>query len=225
MKLKNLGELNKIYNFQDTIILCEIFKQRSEHLKKLFKYNPCKCNSTSSFCGCVHRDVSKCMIALPTNAEHVRVFEKTLIDGFSCVNNRLAFDTEILIEDKDNEKVLFNLNVDGRKQIKRVSTKILKMVENNQYGQAMTKALPYGCIKRQENPPVEFNKILHKISHKDNIGHLFIVDIKFHDKNPKTLLFNEIYPPIFEKNTKIEPFERSTLQLMSILQRNKEKKQ
>ena len=27
MKLKNLGELNKIYNFQETVILCEIFEQ------------------------------------------------------------------------------------------------------------------------------------------------------------------------------------------------------
>ena len=27
MKLKNLGELNKIYNFQDIIILCEIFEK------------------------------------------------------------------------------------------------------------------------------------------------------------------------------------------------------
>ena len=76
MKLKNLGELNKIYNFQDTIILCEIFEQRSEHLKTLFKYNPRKYNSTSSFSGCVHRDVSKCMVAFPTDAEHVRVFKK-----------------------------------------------------------------------------------------------------------------------------------------------------
>ena len=83
MKLKNLDELNKIYNFQDTIILCEIFEQRSEHLKTLFKYNPCKYNSASSFSGCVHRDVSKCMIAFPTDAEHVRVFKKTLIGGFS----------------------------------------------------------------------------------------------------------------------------------------------
>ena len=32
LKLKNLGELNKIYNFQDTIILCEIFEQSSSHL-------------------------------------------------------------------------------------------------------------------------------------------------------------------------------------------------
>ena len=59
------------------------------------------------------------MIALPTNTEHIRVFEKTLIGGFSCVNNRLAFDTEILIEDKGNEKVLFNLNVDGKKTNKK----------------------------------------------------------------------------------------------------------
>ena len=44
MKLKNLGDFNKIYNFQDTIFLCEIFEQQSEHLQKLFKYNPRKCN-------------------------------------------------------------------------------------------------------------------------------------------------------------------------------------
>ena len=37
------------------------------------------------------------------------------------------------------------------------------------------------------------------------------------------MLFNEIYPPIFEKNKKMEPFERSTFQLMSILARNEEK--
>ena len=61
--------------------------------KKMFKFNPCNCNSASSFSGCVHRDKSKCCIALPTDAEHVRAFKKTLIGGFSCVNTRLAFDT------------------------------------------------------------------------------------------------------------------------------------
>ena len=79
------------------------------------------------------------------------------------------------------------------------------MGEYNQYGQTMTKPLPYGCINKQEHLPslLEFNKILDKISHEDKIGHLFIVDIKFHNKNPKTLLFNEIYPPMFEKNKKM----------------------
>ena len=87
---------------------------------------------------------------------------------------------------------------------KTFQKKTLKMDENNQPGQAMMKPLPYWCIKRQEHLPnlVEFNKILDRISHEDKIGYLFIVDIKFHNINPKTLLFNEIYPPIFEKKSK-----------------------
>ena len=57
---------------------------------------------------------------------------------------------------------------------------ILKMDEKNQYGQAMTKPLPYGCIKRQVKVPslTEFDKILDRISHGNNISHLFIVYIK-----------------------------------------------
>ena len=88
MKLKNLGELTKIYNLQDTIILYEIFEQHSSRLQEIFIYNPHKCNSASSFSGCVHRDKNN-------DAEHVRVFEKTMIGGFSSVNARLAFDTDI----------------------------------------------------------------------------------------------------------------------------------
>ena len=45
---------------------------------------------------------SKCCIALPTDAEDVRLFEKTLSGGFSCVNTGLAFDTEILLDDGRN---------------------------------------------------------------------------------------------------------------------------
>ena len=78
------------------------------------------------------------------------------------------------------------------------------MDENNQYGMAMTKPLPFGCIKKRENPPIltEFSRILDALSHDNNIGHLFIADIKFHNVNPKTLLFIELYPPIFEKDKK-----------------------
>ena len=140
MKLENLGELNKIYNFQDNIILCKIFEQQDSHLQNLFKFNPRKCNS---FSGCVHRDKSKCYIALPTDAEHIKIFEKTLIGGFSCVNTRLDFDTEILLnDDKENNEVLFDLHIDDKTQTKRISSKILKMDENNQYGQVMTKPFP-----------------------------------------------------------------------------------
>ena len=80
-------------------------------------------------------------------------------------------------------------------------------------------------LKKKDQPPTlaEFNKILNEISHEDSVGHLFIVDIKFNNINPKTLLFNELYPPIFEKNKKMEPYERSTLQLLSIMLRDKGK--
>ena len=50
---------------------------------------------------------------------------------------------------------------------------------------------------------------------EDKIGHLFIADIFFSDINDKTILFNEFFPPIFEKNKKIEPYERSCSQIMS----------
>ena len=43
-RLKTLRDLNRIYNFQDTAILCEIFEQRASLLQKLFKFNARKCN-------------------------------------------------------------------------------------------------------------------------------------------------------------------------------------
>ena len=87
-------------------------------------------------------------------------------------------------------------------QTMRTSFVILKMDMNNQYGQAMTKPLPYGCVKRKQKPPTfyEFNKILDSIFDDDKIGHLFIVDIKFESRDPKYMLLKEIYPPVFEKN-------------------------
>ena len=126
----------------------EIFEQRSSRLQEIFKFNSCKCNSVS-FSGCVHRDKSKCYIAFPTDTEHVRVFEKTLIGGFSCVDTRHAFDTEILLNDNKNEKIHLICTSMAKKQTKRISSTILKMDKNNQYGQAMTKPLPYGCILKK----------------------------------------------------------------------------
>ena len=73
-----------------------------------------------------------------------------MIRGFSCVNARLDFDSDILLRDPDKEKVLIELNINEKKELKRFSSKILKMDKNNQYGQAMTQLLPYGCIKKKE---------------------------------------------------------------------------
>ena len=76
LRLKTLRDMNRIYNFQDTLISYEIFQQRSLFLEKRFKFNPRKCNSASSFSGTVHRNKSKCNIAMPTNAEQIRVLKR-----------------------------------------------------------------------------------------------------------------------------------------------------
>ena len=39
LKMEHFGELNKLYKFQDTIILCETFETRATYLNKIFKFN------------------------------------------------------------------------------------------------------------------------------------------------------------------------------------------
>ena len=65
------------------------------------------------------------------------------------------------------------------------------MDENNQNGNVMIKPLPYGCIKKASKVPslLEFNMIFDGISDKEKVGHLFIVNIKFHNKNEKSNAF------------------------------------
>ena len=154
---------------------------------------------------------------LPLDAETVKVFEKTLIGGYSGINTRLAFDTEIFLKDLENERVLFT---DEQQRVRRFSSKIIKMDENDQYGFAITKPLPYGTIKKKKVLPTleELEHILANVTLNNKLEHLFVVDIMFGKVNEKTLLFNELYPPIFEKYQKIEPYERSCAQIMCALQ-------
>ena len=69
----------------------------------------------------------------------------------------------------------------------------------------------------------QLEQLLKFVTLEDKIGHIFTVDIKFLDINPKTLLFNEIFPPIFEKHKKIAPHMRSCSQIMSRVQKTDEK--
>ena len=125
-------------------------------MQDAYRFNPRKCNAASSMSGGIEGEMSKIILTLPTKYEHYEIFEKTVIGGFSSVNTRLAFDTEILPNStnaivekrKDlNYKVVYNLTLNDKKEKKRIITKILKLDENNQYGIAMTKPLPTGCIK------------------------------------------------------------------------------
>ena len=70
-----------------------MFESKAIFLNEKFKFDPRKCNFASSFSGCVQRDKSKMIIALPTKAETVPLFEKKLIGGFTGVSTRLEYDT------------------------------------------------------------------------------------------------------------------------------------
>ena len=92
----------------------------------------------------------------------------------------------------------------------RVITKIVKFDENNQYGFAMMKPMPTGCIKEYNSPSwLTFNLLLEKNPLNDLISHLFAVDIKFNQKNAtkKQFLYNEILPPIIEKKKVLDANE------------------
>ena len=177
LHLKNLSDLNNIYNVQDTIILCEIFENRAKKMMKKFRYNPRKCTSASSLSGCIHWYLSKATIVLPTQ----------VIGGFSCVNTRLAFGLSILLTEnlqyqlKENWKLIYKIKNEMKNifEDKRAVTKILKMDENNQYGNAMTKPVLTGSIKRGKKLPTmkEFNLILQGISDENKIGHLFLLTL------------------------------------------------
>ena len=220
LKMRNLGDMNDLYNTQDIILLCEIIENRFQLMHDMYDFNPRKCNSAISISGSIERDLSKVIIALPTTNETVDIFEQTLTGGFSCVNTCLAFDTEILLpnspeksEDnlnKDqNYKACFRLKPDDDKNYvtRRVISKILKLDENNQYGYAMTKSLPTGCIKKEPQPTWKiFNILLERVDLDDPIGHLLVVDISFsYEKaTPRQRVYNEIYPSIIEKQKIID---------------------
>ena len=66
---------------------------------------------------------------MPVDAEIIRVFENTFIGGYLWVNTRMAFDTDIFLKDAENEKAILKTKDN---QLKRLSSKIVNMDENNQ---------------------------------------------------------------------------------------------
>ena len=189
LTMRNLGDLNDLHNTEDAILLTEIIESRFQAMQNTYGFNPRKCNSASSMSGCIEREMSKIILALPTKYDHVEIFEETVIGGFSCVDTRLAFDSQILLPNltdkidlennpmnKDfNYKVVYNLKMNNEKIKKRVITKLLKLDENNQYDNGMTKPLPTGCIKYNDDISWEtFNFLLEQVSFADTIGHLYI---------------------------------------------------
>ena len=188
----------------------------------------------------------KVIFALPTSSAYIKIFENTLSGAFSCVNTRLGCDTEILLPNlkqldfnkmtidesihafkRDNLKVCYGSKLDGEKNYSehRVIAKILKLDENNQYGLAMTKPMAVGSIKEKTPDWVECNVLFEKVTLDDKIRHLFIVDIEFDYENvdAKQIIYNEIYLPVTDKQTKLDANERLIFQLYDLYSETTEK--
>ena len=125
------------------------------------KRHPRKCNSAKKLSGCIQREQSV-ILGLPTNNLVIEIFEKTLTGGFSSVNTRLLFDTELLMPNlterdykklkieesfkaykRHDLKVTYRIKLDNENSYheRRVISKIIKLDENNQYSFVMTKPM------------------------------------------------------------------------------------
>ena len=240
LKMRDLSDLNDLYNAQDVIILLEIIKNKFQTMQDKTGYNPRIINSASKLSGCIQREKSKCILALPVDNTQMEIFKKTLCSGFSSVNTRLSFDTELLMPNLTKSDY-HNMNIDqsfkafkrddlkvvySSFQKKRIITKIIKFDESNQYGFAMTRPMPTSCIKQNNSPSwLEFNLLIEKVSLDNAIGHLFVVDIEFDEKNAteKQYMYNEIFPPIIEKQKILDANERSLFQLLELFDKTNDK--
>ena len=163
---------------------------------------------------------------------------------FTCVNNRLGFDTEVLLPNfnqveysemnidesfqaykNQDYKLGYNIKLDDDElsSQRRVISKIIKFDKNNQYGFAMTKPMPVGAIKEKDPSWTEYNILLEKVSLDDKKGHTFIVDIEFDHEHAtdRQIMHNEIILPFIEKDTKIEVNKKSVYQLLELYSEDK----
>ena len=75
LKMRNLCDMNDLYNAQDVILLCEIAENRFQFMHDQYGFNPRKCNSASTLSDCIEREKSRVIIALPTSNEAFDSFE------------------------------------------------------------------------------------------------------------------------------------------------------
>ena len=64
LKMRNLCDMNDLYNAQDVILLCEIAENRFQFMHDQYGFNPRKCNSASTQSDCIEREMSRVITSL-----------------------------------------------------------------------------------------------------------------------------------------------------------------
>ena len=74
--MRDISNLNDLYNAQEVILLCEISQNRFQLIYDEFMFNPWKCNSASTRVSCIQREQTKIILPLPTNNSIMKTFKK-----------------------------------------------------------------------------------------------------------------------------------------------------
>ena len=128
--MENLGEL---CNFQYTIILCEIFELCATHLNKILNSTLANTILTAPMAGVFIKTKVNVLPHFQPMQKQLNFVKKTFIGGFSGVNTRITFDSQMLLpkNQRDNLKLIYKFKTGRDCQNKRISIKTLKMYENN----------------------------------------------------------------------------------------------
>ena len=74
--MRNLGDLNDLYNTQNVIVLTKIIESRFEAMKNTYGFNPRKCNSCSLMSGCLKEKCQKLFSLCQQNTIMLEFLEK-----------------------------------------------------------------------------------------------------------------------------------------------------
>ena len=222
-QLRNLDDLNALYNASDVIIMANVVNKRLHKLFHLFGYEPKHFASTTGFSSAALAKHSRQIITNPQNNDVLMAFENAVRGGYSAVMQRLSFDTSIIPGPKTTPYIWNPV----KEEMERFFfyCKTVKVDENNQYGFSMSKKLPTDSVQRvtfstNDDDLTQLNDYLQQImasydEETADIGYLVVVDL-----SPPTsdkvieIAMCEAYIPIFER-TSLSVADMSTFYLQS----------
>ena len=78
LKMRDLSDLNDLYNAQDVILLLEIMENKFQAMHNKTMYNLRQSNSARKLSDCIQLEQSKLVLAIPINNSIMEIFQKNL---------------------------------------------------------------------------------------------------------------------------------------------------
>ena len=129
--MRNLGDLNDLYNTQDVILLCEIIESRFQAMQNTFGFNRRKCNSPSDLPFAIYFDFETTKLTgncLDPEQKNMFVVSYAMIVAF---NPSLNLDRIIIyISFGHSLEHLSNLDYLSREQITFIDPYLIHMLKD-----------------------------------------------------------------------------------------------